>query len=91
LFYSLPIIPDFCPVVKDEFRLGKTTAGGGVRGGGPPRRRAQPPGAKYDHSGATGTWVPSALPAGLALRQPAPLFKKLDESVVDEEYARLEG
>jgi methionyl-tRNA synthetase len=45
----------------------------------------------YDHSGAVGTWTPSALPAGQALRQPAPLFKKLDESVVEEEYARLEG
>jgi methionyl-tRNA synthetase len=45
----------------------------------------------YDHTGATGTWVPSALPAGQALRQPAPLFEKLDEGVVKEEYARLEG
>ena len=26
-----------------------------------------------------------------ALRQPAPLFKKLDESIVEEEYARLEA
>jgi hypothetical protein len=31
------------------------------------------------------------LPPGQALREPAPLFKKLDESVVEEEYARLEG
>jgi methionyl-tRNA synthetase len=45
----------------------------------------------YDHGGAVGTWAPSALPAGQGLRQPAPLFKKLDESVVEEEYARLEG
>ena len=45
----------------------------------------------YDHSGAIGTWTPSQLPPGQALRQPAPLFKKLDESVVEEEYARLEG
>jgi methionyl-tRNA synthetase len=37
----------------------------------------------YDHSSAIGTWAPSALPA--------PLFKKLDESVIEEEYARLEG
>ena len=44
----------------------------------------------YDHSGAIGTWAPSALPVGQALLQPAPLFKKLDESLVDEEYARLE-
>jgi len=26
---------------------------------------------------------------GQALRQPAPLFKKLDESMVEEEYTRL--
>jgi methionyl-tRNA synthetase len=45
----------------------------------------------YDHSGATGTWAPSPLPAGQALREPAPLFKKLDESVVEKESARLEG
>ena len=45
----------------------------------------------YDHSGAIGTWTPSELPPGQALRQPAPLFKKLDESVIEEEYARLEG
>jgi methionyl-tRNA synthetase len=43
----------------------------------------------YDHSGATGTWAKSELPPGQALREPAPLFKKLDESVVEEEYARL--
>jgi methionyl-tRNA synthetase len=45
----------------------------------------------YDHSGAVGTWAVSALPAGQALRELAPLFKKLDESVVEEEYARLDG
>ena len=45
----------------------------------------------YDHSGAIGTWTKNELPAGQALRQPAPLFKKLDESVLEEEYARLEG
>jgi methionyl-tRNA synthetase len=45
----------------------------------------------YDHSGAIGTWAPSALPARQALREPAPLFRKLDESVIEEEYARLEG
>ena len=45
----------------------------------------------YDHSGAVGTWARSALPPGQALREPAPLFKKLDESLIDEEYARLEG
>ena len=44
----------------------------------------------YDHSGAVGTWTPSAPPPGQALRQPALLFRKLDDSVVEEEYARLE-
>jgi methionyl-tRNA synthetase len=43
----------------------------------------------YDHSGAVGTWVRSELPPGQALREPAPLFKKLDESVIGEEYARM--
>jgi hypothetical protein len=42
-------------------------------------------------SDATGTWTPGELSPGQALRQPTPLFKKLDESVVEEEYARLEG
>jgi methionyl-tRNA synthetase len=45
----------------------------------------------YDHGEAIGTWAKSELPAGQALREPAPLFKKLDESVIEEEYARLEG
>jgi methionyl-tRNA synthetase len=45
----------------------------------------------YDDSGAVGTWAKSELPPGQALRAPAPLFKKLDESVIQEEYARLEG
>ncbi|HSR31532.1 MAG TPA: class I tRNA ligase family protein [Anaerolineae bacterium] len=45
----------------------------------------------YDHTGAIGTWTKSELPPGQALREPAPLFRKLDESVVEEEYARLEG
>jgi methionyl-tRNA synthetase len=45
----------------------------------------------YDHSGAVGMWAPSALPPGQALRPPAPLFRKLDESPIDEEYERLAG
>jgi methionyl-tRNA synthetase len=43
----------------------------------------------YDDSGATGEWRPSELPQGQVLRQPEPLFKKLDESVVEEERARI--
>jgi methionyl-tRNA synthetase len=34
-------------------------------------------------------WKPSELKPGQKLSQPAPLFKKLDESVVEEERARL--
>jgi methionyl-tRNA synthetase len=45
----------------------------------------------YDHAGAIGAWAKSDLPPVQALRQPAPLFKTLDESVIEEEYARLEG
>jgi len=45
----------------------------------------------YEHSGAIGTWTPSELPPGQVLRQPAPLSRKLDESVIEEEYSRLEG
>jgi len=45
----------------------------------------------YDHSGAVGTWTKSKLMPDQALRAPAPLFRKLDESVVEEEYAQLEG
>lgn len=45
----------------------------------------------YDHYGAIGAWAPGVLPPGPPLRQPALLFKRLDESVVEEEYARLEG
>ena len=45
----------------------------------------------YYHTGAVDTWTPSALPPGQALREPAPLFKKLDERVIEEEYARLEA
>jgi methionyl-tRNA synthetase len=43
----------------------------------------------YDGSKATGEWKASELPPGQALRQPHPLFEKLDESVVEEERARL--
>jgi hypothetical protein len=44
-----------------------------------------------DHTGVIGTWAPSQLLPGQTLRQSALLFRKLDESVIDEEYARLEG
>ena len=36
-----------------------------------------------------GRWEPSALPIGQALREPQPLFRKLEPTLVDEERARL--
>ena len=45
----------------------------------------------YDPAGATGEWKPSQLKGGQPLRQPGPLFKKLDEKVAEEEVARLHG
>ena len=44
---------------------------------------------RYDHSGVTASWQPSQLPPGQALREPGPLFRKLDDSVVEEELSRL--
>ncbi|HOU14300.1 MAG TPA: methionine--tRNA ligase [Anaerolineae bacterium] len=44
---------------------------------------------RYDESLARGRWAFETLPAGRVLSQPSPLFKKLDDSVIDEELARL--
>jgi methionyl-tRNA synthetase len=44
-----------------------------------------------DYAEWAGRWEPSALPIGQKLGQPTPLFKKLDESVVEQELARLGG
>lgn len=44
-----------------------------------------------DYTSWVGTWAPPELPIGQALREPKPLFKKLDEKVIEEELARLEG
>jgi methionyl-tRNA synthetase len=44
-----------------------------------------------DYGSWVGRWEPSALPAGQALREPRPLFRKLDpERVVAEELERME-
>ncbi len=43
----------------------------------------------YDAAGATGRWSPSDLQPSQPLHEPSPLFKKLDEKVVEEERARL--
>jgi methionyl-tRNA synthetase len=42
-----------------------------------------------DYAAWIGSWAPSELPPGQALAQPRPLFQKLDESVVEEELARM--
>ncbi len=39
---------------------------------------------RYDASEATGTWTFETLRAGLPLHKPTPLFKKLDDSVIEE-------
>ena len=44
-----------------------------------------------DYSQAVGKWQLSTLPPGQALQEPQPLFRKLDESIVEEELARLEA
>lgn len=42
-----------------------------------------------DYATWVGRWAPSELPVGQTIGQPAPLFKKLDESIVAEELARF--
>ena len=44
-----------------------------------------------DYKGRVGSWSPFGLPAGKKLKAPKPLFKKLDDSIVEEELARLEA
>lgn len=43
----------------------------------------------YDGSRASGSWTPSELEPGRAFEKPEPLFKKLDEDVVEAERSRL--
>ncbi len=43
----------------------------------------------FDPDSLTARWAPSELPAGQALQEPQPLFKKLDASIVEEELARM--
>jgi methionyl-tRNA synthetase len=44
---------------------------------------------RYLPASAVGSWVPSQLAPGKLLRKPEPLYKKLDESIVEEERAKL--
>jgi methionyl-tRNA synthetase len=43
----------------------------------------------YDGADATGRWAPSELPANQELREPAPLFRKLDWEEVAEELGEV--
>ncbi len=43
----------------------------------------------YEGAGAIGRWTPSELPAGQSLAKPKPLYKKLDDDIVDQELERL--
>jgi methionyl-tRNA synthetase len=43
----------------------------------------------YHPETAAGRWAPSQLAPGAALEKPEPLFRKLDESVIEQERARL--
>jgi methionyl-tRNA synthetase len=42
-----------------------------------------------DYADWIGAWEPSRLPAGQKLREPEPLFKKLEPGIVEEELGRL--
>jgi methionyl-tRNA synthetase len=44
---------------------------------------------RYRPANASGSWTASSLEPGKSLRQPAPLIKKLEESLADEERGRL--
>lgn len=46
---------------------------------------------RYHHGTATGRWTPSTLTGGQRMREPQPLFRKLDESIVSEERMKLGG
>ncbi|MEA3460163.1 MAG: class I tRNA ligase family protein, partial [Chloroflexota bacterium] len=43
----------------------------------------------YEGNRLEGEWVPSRLSPGQLLGEPVPLFRKLDEKIVEEETARL--
>jgi len=43
----------------------------------------------YEAAGGTGTWEPSRLEAGRKLLEPEPLYKKLDDSIIEAERSRL--
>ena len=78
-------------------RLHELLGYGGVIAGPPEQRTVEEEGGREhgvltgDYGACVGRWVPSDLPAGQALREPKPLFVKLDpEKVVAGELARMQ-
>ena len=45
---------------------------------------------RYDSAGATGNWEATTLAAGQAMRQPSPLFVKLDDETMAEKLKAME-
>jgi methionyl-tRNA synthetase len=43
----------------------------------------------YDAANASGRWQPSELPPGQKLDEPAPLYRKLDEEIIEQERTLL--
>ena len=44
---------------------------------------------RYDPQTATGSWQPGTIQPGRIMRQPGPLFRKLEPKIVDEERTRM--
>jgi methionyl-tRNA synthetase len=44
-----------------------------------------------DYDSWVGRWAPSELPPGQRLREPRPLYRKLDPSIVDDELQRMQA
>ena len=44
---------------------------------------------RFDNTDLVGSWGPEELPPAQKLRKPKPLFRKLEESIADEEMARM--
>lgn len=44
---------------------------------------------RYDHTGASGVWQANVLPPGQLLREPKPLFAKLDDATMAEKLSSI--
>jgi methionyl-tRNA synthetase len=85
-----PFLPFSCQKLHEYLGHEGTIAG-------PPERRTvrEANGTTHDvltgqYAATAGLWAPPPLPPGQKLREPRPLFKKLDDSIVDEELRRME-